>query len=140
MATFKRFEEIEVWKFAREMVKQVYALTNQTGFVRDRALRDQIRRSTVSIMANIAEGFCRGGNREFVQFLAIAKGSVAESQCHLYVAVDQGYITQGQFQDAYRQLDRIAAALHSFMVYLQRSPIAGIKFKAAKSQIGNKAK
>jgi four helix bundle protein len=140
MATFKRFEEIEVWRSARDLTKQVYALTNQTAFTRDRSLRDQIRRASVSIMANIAEGFCRGGNKEFVQFLAIAKGSVAESQCHLYVALDQGYITQEQFRDTYHKLDRIAAALHSFMVYLRQSPISGIKFKTAKSQIGNRAK
>lgn len=108
--------------------------------MRDRSLRDQMRRASVSIMANIAEGFCRGGNKKFVQFLAIAKGSVAESQCHLYVALDQDYITQEQFQEMYHKLDRIAAALHSFMVYLRHSPIDGIKYKPAKSQIGNKTK
>jgi four helix bundle protein len=94
MASIEKFEDIEAWQKARELTREIYRVTNQGAFAKDFGLRDQIRRASVSIMSNIAEGFGRGGNREFIQFLSMAKGSVSEVQAQLYVAVDVGYITK----------------------------------------------
>src|SRR5712692_2254998 len=99
MATFKKFEEIEAWKKARELTKRIYALSRTGAFARDFSLRDQIRRASVSIMSNIAEGYDRSGTGEFVQFLATAKGSAAEVKCQLYVALDQKYIDNPNFTE-----------------------------------------
>ena len=93
MAKIERFEDIEAWKRSRALTKKVYDCTKQRGFEKDFGLKDQIRRSSVSTMSNIAEGFERGGNQEFIQFLATAKGSSGEVRSQLYVALDQGYIT-----------------------------------------------
>ena len=76
MAKIERFEEIDAWKKARELTKNIYEITGKGNISKDFALRDQLRRASMSIMANIAEGFERGGNKEFRQFLAVAKGSV----------------------------------------------------------------
>ncbi len=97
MATFQRFEEIECWQLARELAKDIYAASNKGPFSKDFGLREQIRRSSVSITSDIAEGFERGGTKEFIQFLAIAKGSVAEVSSQLYLALDQVYIDQYTF-------------------------------------------
>ena len=86
MATFKKFEEIECWKKARELTRRIYEITNKPAFARDFGLKDQIRRASVSVMSNIAEGYDRSGTAEFVHFLATAKGSAAEVRCQLYVA------------------------------------------------------
>jgi len=83
MATFKTFEEIEAWKKARELTKRVYAVSGAGSFAKDFSLKDQIRRASVSIMSNIAEGYDRNGTGEFIQFLATAKGSTAEVKCQL---------------------------------------------------------
>src|SRR6266705_1124364 len=97
MATFKKFEEIEAWKKARELTKRVYRISRTSSFAKDLGLRDQIRRASVSVMSNIAEGYDRSGTGEFVQFLSTAKGSAAEVRCQLYVAADQGYIQEDDF-------------------------------------------
>ena len=92
MAKIKKFEDIESWKRARKLTKDVYTVTAQDKFQRDFGLKDQIRRAAVSILSNIAEGFERGGDKEFLQFLAIAKGSSGEVRAQLYVALDLEYI------------------------------------------------
>jgi four helix bundle protein len=99
MATFKRFEEIECWKRAQELTRRVYEITGKPAFARDFGLKDQIRRASVSVMSNIAEGYDRSGNAEFIHFLATAKGSAAEVRCQLYVAADQGYIQDNHFAE-----------------------------------------
>jgi len=96
MASFRTFEEIEAWKKSRELVRAIYQATSLGAFSTDYGLRDQIRRASVSIMSNIAEGFEREGTREFVQFLSMAKASAGEVRSQLYVALDQGYIGQMQ--------------------------------------------
>ncbi len=101
MAKIERFEDIEAWQRARQLAKAVYAVTSEGKFSRDFGLRDQIQRAAVSVMSNIAEGFDRGGNRELIQFLFIAKGSAAEVQAQLYVAFDAGYLNKEQFQELY---------------------------------------
>lgn len=88
MPTFKRFEDIEAWKKARIVTREIYLLTMNSAFVKDFGLTNQIRRATVSIMANIAEGFGRRSDKEFANFLNIAHASAAEAQSHLYVALD----------------------------------------------------
>ena len=86
MATFKTFEDIEAWQRSRALTKSIYKVTSQGTFARDFGLRDQIRKASVSIMSNIAEGFERSGTKEFIQFLATAKGSAGEVRAQLYVA------------------------------------------------------
>ncbi|OGP70693.1 MAG: four helix bundle protein, partial [Deltaproteobacteria bacterium RBG_13_58_19] len=97
MAKIERFEEIDAWKKARELTKNIYEITGKGNISKDFALRDQLRRASVSIMANIAEGFERGGNKEFRQFLAVAKGSVGEVKAQLYVALDSHLMPLEQF-------------------------------------------
>ena len=93
MASFKSFEDIEAWQKGRELVKEVYGVSARGEFSKEFGLKDQIRRASISIISNIAEGFERGGDREFIQFLSIAKGSVGEVKAQLYVALDQGYVS-----------------------------------------------
>jgi len=89
MATFNNFEDIEAWQKARQLTKRIYEITKKGALAKDYGLKDQIRRASVSIMSNIAEGFERGGNKEFIQFLSTAKGSSGEVRSQLYVIVDQ---------------------------------------------------
>jgi four helix bundle protein len=107
MATFKRFEDIQAWQKARVLTKEVYQITNKGEFARDFDLKSQIRRSTVSIMANIAEGQGRRTDKEFANFLNIALGSATETKSHFYIALDLEYINQVIFDDCYEKLDEI---------------------------------
>lgn len=93
----RHFEQIEAWKDARDLIKSVYEITRNGTFAKDYALKDQIRRAAISISANIAEGFDRGSNKEFLYFLAIAKGSAGEVKALFYTALDAGYITEAEF-------------------------------------------
>lgn len=129
MGAFQRFEDIEAWQKARELTKAIYALSNDGQFARDFGLRDQIRRASVSIMSNIAEGFGRGGNKEFMQFLSTAKGSASEVQAQLYVALDAGYINQDQFQKLYSETEATARMIAGLLRYLQNSDFKGAKYK-----------
>jgi len=121
MATVERFEDLEVWQKARDVVNAVYQASLVGTFSRDYALRDQIRRAVVSIPSNIAEGFSRHSNKEFIQFLFISKGSVAEVQSQLYTALDQDYISQEVFDSTYEGLQVVAKQLSRFMTYLRGS-------------------
>ena len=128
MASIEKFEDIEAWQKARELTREIYRVTNRGAFAKDFGLRDQIRRASVSIMSNIAEGFGRGGNREFIQFLSMAKGSVSEVQTQLYVAVDAGYLTKGQFQQLYSLSQSTGNLIGGFIRYLTKSANKGVKF------------
>ena len=130
MATFKKFEEIESWKKARELTKEVYEVSNKAEFSRDFALRDQIRRAAISVMSNIAEGHDRSGTGEFVQFLATAKASAAEVRCQLYVALDQGYMDNMQFDALSGLATDTGNLIGGLMGYLRRSGYKGTKYKA----------
>ena len=121
MATVERFEDLEVWQKARDVVNAVYQASSVGTFSRDYALRDQIRRAVVSIPSNIAKGFLRHSNKEFIQFLFISKGSVAEVQSQLYTALDQDYISQEVFDSTYERLQVVARQLSRFMTYLKGS-------------------
>ncbi|MEK6284779.1 MAG: four helix bundle protein [Acidobacteriota bacterium] len=129
MATFKKFEDIEAWKKAREVTREVYRHSKVGPFSRDFGLRDQIRRATVSVMSNIAEGFERGGTKEFMQFLAIAKGSAGELEAQLYVALDQAYISEEDFVSLKRLTGSTKRLLGGLMGYLRQSDMKGAKYK-----------
>lgn len=129
MATIKNFEDIEAWQKARELSRAVYACSGKGAFARDYALRDQIRRSVISIISNIAEGFERGGSAEFSQFLAIAKGSAGEVEAQLYIALDQGYITEEEFNSIRAMASSTKKLVSGFMNYLKQSGLKGQKFK-----------
>jgi four helix bundle protein len=129
MATIERFEDLEAWKRAREVVRAVYRFTAEGDCARDFGFRDQIRRSAVSIMSNIAEGFERGGDKEFHNFLSIAKGSCGETRAQLYVALDQGYVNKTQFDLIYELLHETGKLIGGLMKYLNRSPLRGSKYR-----------
>jgi len=129
VATFQSFEEIEAWQKARQLTKEIYEVSNKNLFARDFGLRDQIRRASSSIMSNIAEGFERGGKKEFVQFLSIAKGSAGEVKSNLYIALDQKYIDKETFDRLQSLSDEIIRMIGGLLVYLCRSTIKGHKYK-----------
>jgi four helix bundle protein len=133
MATFKTFEDIEAWQRSRELTKAIYEVTSQGTFARDFGLKDQIRKASVSIMSNIAEGFERSGNKEFIQFLATAKGSAGEVRAQLYVALDQGYVEQSVFRELNQSATKISMMLSGLMRYLRSTDIKGTKFKKSES-------
>lgn len=117
--TIKRFEEIQAWQVARELTRTVYEITKEKEFRRDFGLKDQLRRSAVSVMSNIAEGFERGSRREFVRFLFYAKGSAGEARSQLVVALDQGYIAEEQFRVLYGKARHVSSLLGRFIRYLE---------------------
>lgn len=119
MGTFKRFEDIQVWQKAREVTRSVYLMSNQGDFARDFSLRDQMKRASVSIRANIAEGHGRRTSIEFANFLNTARGSAIELQSHLYVARDLSYISDDQFRNTYETLDEISRMTIALAQYLR---------------------
>ena len=114
----ERFEDIEAWQLARELTLKVYGLTKKTKFARDFGLKGQIQNAAGSTMHNIAEGFDSETNPEFIRFLRYAKRSCTEIQSQLYVALDQEYITNAEFQDVYDHAGRTRAAIRGFIKYL----------------------
>ncbi len=114
----ERFEDIEAWQLARELTRKVYGLTKKTEFARDFGLKGQIQNAAGSSMHNIAEGFDSETNPEFVRFLRYAKRSCTEVQSQLYMALDQQYITNAEFQEVYDHAGRTRAAIRGFIKYL----------------------
>jgi four helix bundle protein len=129
MATVKRFEDLDVWKKSRVLVKMIYSITNNSGFTKDWMLINHIRKTSVSIISNIAEGFERDGNKKFINFLSIAKGSCGELRCQLYIAYDQCYINENQFMEISNLAAEISKSLKGLILYLQKSDFKGIKNK-----------
>lgn len=121
MAKIERFEDIIAWQKARDLVKEVYQVSSDGKFAKDYGLRDQLRRAAVSVMLNIAEGFARKTSREFMQFLVVAHGSAAEVQSALYVALDQFYISQSQFESIYKRADETSKLIMGFSSYLRNN-------------------
>ena len=131
MGTFRTFEEIEARQQARTLAKIVYEASGKGAFGRDFALRDQIRRAAVSVMSNIAEGFGRGGAREFVQFLSVARGSASEVSAQLYVALDQGYVSKESFGQLQEQATRTGSVISGLVRYLRTAGLKGSKYRTS---------
>jgi four helix bundle protein len=114
-----RFEDIDAWQEARKLVKMVYNVINKSSkFRKDFRLVNQVQDAAVSAMSNIAEGFARRSDREFIQFLFISKSSAAEVQSQLYVALDQEYINQDDFEKIYHQTEIVSKMDSGFIKYL----------------------
>ena len=129
MANISRFEDIEAWKKARQLNKAIYTISARGEFARDFALRKQIRKASVSTMSNIAEGFERGGDKEFRHFLSIAKGSVGEVRSQLYAALDVGFLEESHFTKLYDLSSEVGRIIAGLMRYLGESDYKGNKFK-----------
>jgi four helix bundle protein len=120
VAKIQRFEDFIAWQKARVLTARVYKLTNQGGFTKDYGLRDQIRRSSVSIMANIAEGFERSAAAQFQHFLAIAKASCAELRSHFYVALNAGYLDATDFRNLIEQAAEVGQIVGGLRASVER--------------------
>lgn len=123
-----KFEDLEIWKEARELCKIVYEITLTTPFNSDFKFKDQIRASAGSSMDNIAEGFDRGGNKEFYQFLSISKGSTGEVRSQSYRAYDNNYISEEKFNELLERTDSISRKTFNLMQHLKKSDIKGLKY------------
>lgn len=128
MSTIQKIEDLKVWQKARLVNLGIYKLSNKGSFSKDFGLRDQIRRASVSVLSNIAEGFERNGNKEFSQFLSIAKASAAEVRAQLYVAKDLEYISNDEFTEVVNGLIEVSKMLSGLMSYLKTTEIKGSKF------------
>ena len=115
----RRYEELEIWKLARELNGRVYRLTSEDPFSRDFTMTDQIRRASLSVMCNIAEGFGRDGPKQFKRFLDIARSSCLEVQSLIYAASDQGYLQEGEFDQLYGLCSKLYAKICSLMRHLR---------------------
>jgi len=117
--TIKRFEDLECWKEARILVQSIYDITRSSECRKDLRLCTQIQAAATSVMANIAEGFIRNSDKEFRQFLFVSMSSAAEVQSHLYVALDQKYISQSQFEKVYEQAKKTSRIISGLIKYLR---------------------
>jgi len=129
MTAINNFEDLNIWKNARTLVRDVYSITKMESFSKDYQLIDHIRKSAVSIPSNISEGFERDGTKEFINFLSIAKGSCGELLTQLFIAFDQEYIDKNQFAILNDKLIGLSKSISGLMRYLQSCNIKGNKFK-----------
>ena len=129
MGEVKRFEDLEVWKLSRLILKDFNRLIKSTELGFDKILVYQMRRAATSVIANIAEGFERNGNKEFCNFLFIAKGSSGEFRTLLYSAFDNESISEKQFNEFYSRSCQISGALFNLIKYLKSSSIEGIRYR-----------
>lgn len=131
MANIEKFEDILAWQKARELTRLIYRASRQKEFAKDFALRDQIRSAAISMTSNIAEGFERGGTKEFIQFLGHSKGSCGEVRSQLYIALDEAYITQPEWQELHNRCLEVSRLLDGFIKYLRQTEIKGRKFQTS---------
>lgn len=128
MSTIEKFEEILSWKEARELNRVVGKLIDEDRFKKNFRLIGQMEGAAGSIMDNIAEGFERGGNKEFIQFLFIAKGSCGELRSQLYRAIDRNYINDGEFDTITNHAKKVSSLIQKFINYLQNTDLKGAKY------------
>jgi four helix bundle protein len=129
MSTWKSFEDIETWQLARTFSQDIFKIMQYEGLKTDFALKDQINRSSGSIMDNIAEGFGRGGTKEFINFLSIAKGSSEESRSQIHRISDRQYISNEEFKTLCDKTLEITNKIGALIAYLKKSGYRGTKFK-----------
>ena len=129
MSTVRDFEELVIFQKARELSKKIYPITNREGFKSDYRFVQQIRAAAGSIMDNIAEGFERAGNKEFINFLYIAKGSCGEVRSQLIRAKDVGYLTPEEYDELYADCRKLSASILNFVKEIKASDITGAKYK-----------
>ena len=129
MAAVRDFEELAIFQKARELSKKIYPITNKDGFKSDFRFVQQIRAAAGSIMDNIAEGFERGGNKEFLNFLYISKGSCGEVRSQLIRANDVGYLTEEEYNELYMECRKLSAGIMNFIKEIKASDISGAKYK-----------
>jgi four helix bundle protein len=127
----KNFEDLEIWQTARRLAQEIYICSRSPKFSKDFALRDQMQRAAVSVMSNIAEGFERGGNQEFVQFLYIAKGSCGEVRSQLYVALDQDYVDRKLVDTLLIMLKQLSVKIKHLIDHLRQSGMRGPKYSSS---------
>lgn len=132
MATIEKFEDLEIWKEARVIVNKVYKISTETNLKNDFGLKNQVKNSSGSIMDNIAEGFERGGNMEFRQFLSYAKGSAGETRSQIHRLFDYSYIDKEEYDSLLIELENISKKISNFIKYLNKNDYKGTKFKNEK--------
>jgi four helix bundle protein len=129
MSSITKFEDLEIWKLAREICQELYLIREKSNLKSDYRLYDQLNGSSGSVMDNIAEGFERNGNKEFAQFLSIAKASCGETRSQLYRLLDRKYIDDKEFNALYEKVLMLGKQIGGFRAYLQNSNLKGSKFK-----------
>ncbi|MGZ9734686.1 four helix bundle protein [Flavobacterium sp. GNP002] len=129
MATITRFEDLEIWKEARRLAKEIHIISVESDLKNDFRFKDQIKASSGSIMDNIAEGFERNGNLEFRQFLCIAKGSAGETRSQLYRILDYNYINEEKFEILKTDFENLSGKINNFISYLNKKDFKGTKFQ-----------
>lgn len=134
MATIRRFEDLVCWQRARQLTKFIYQLTSKGSFSKDLGLKDQIRRASVSVMSNIAEGFDRGTKMELINYFFIAKGSSGEVKSQLYIALDCGYISQSEFSQGSKLSDESSRLIQSFVKRVKTGSRLGLQYKKEKKK------
>ena len=133
MGTIRRFEDLQVWSKSPDLTRFIYTITSHPSFNHDFRLRNQMRDAAGSIMSNIAEGFSRNTDKEFIQFLFVSKASVAEIQSQFYIALDQNYLSEEAFQEIYEMCDHTSRMLSNLIKYL-RSSVQNIRRSETRSQ------
>ncbi|WP_445457870.1 four helix bundle protein [Flavobacterium sp. HNIBRBA15423] len=128
MATIKKFEDLEIWIEARRLSKEIILISKNSDLKTDFRLKAQVKDSSGSVMDNIAEGFERNGNREFIQFLSIAKGSAGETRSQIYRIFDNDYIDENKMNYLVNDYEKLSIKIHNFIIYLNKREFKGTKF------------
>jgi four helix bundle protein len=134
MPTYSSFEDLPVWKSAKELAILVYKITSKGKLSKDYGLKDQIQRAAVSVSSNIAEGFERGTKQELIQFLYIARGSCGELRSQLFIAKEIGYLDNKEFEESYTAMRELSKQINGFIEYLKTTNISGQKFLSKQTQ------
>lgn len=129
MATITKIEDLLIWQEARVLVKNIFLITSKDKFSKEFFLKDQIKRSSISVMSNIAEGYGRSGNKEFIQFLYISNGSLSELKSQLYISLDFNLISNEELDNFLKDILKIENMIKSFIRKIKNSEFTGIKFK-----------